>query len=175
MDHSDNETFLNMMEAYFGRPAEEKAAEVKPELHYQVNQRPCARGPAARAALHLKDERKRQGSTPSMHQALLYCAQAHADQGRPHSPYAQVGATPSGVEKPRVLVVSALVTAILRPTLREPPRPARLHAQSLSSQLTTHHAGPPLARRPNHRTRSCRRTCSSSRATTPPTCRRAQT
>lgn len=30
------ERFLSMMELYFGRPAEEKATEVRPHLHYQV-------------------------------------------------------------------------------------------------------------------------------------------
>lgn len=36
VDTNDNDTFLDMMERYYERGAEEKLAETRPELSYQV-------------------------------------------------------------------------------------------------------------------------------------------
>jgi hypothetical protein len=36
VDHSDNDSFLDMMEDYFGRDPNQKASETRPELSFQV-------------------------------------------------------------------------------------------------------------------------------------------
>jgi hypothetical protein len=38
VDPGDNEVFMDMMEDYFSRPAQHKMEDVRPHLHYQVQQ-----------------------------------------------------------------------------------------------------------------------------------------
>lgn len=37
VDHAENDSFIDMMEVYFGRTGEDKKAEERPELSYQVS------------------------------------------------------------------------------------------------------------------------------------------
>lgn len=39
VDPGDNEVFMDMMETYFSRPAQQKMEDVRPHLHYQVGSR----------------------------------------------------------------------------------------------------------------------------------------
>ena len=103
---ADAAAFLDLLERYFAQPPEAKAADVRPELHYQVNGEGGMR--------ERETGREREGH------AWARRPPATLSTPRPLTPYpffrlpslplpSQVGATPEGIEEP----------ACLRPPRRE--------------------------------------------------------